>query len=613
MDRHQFDTSKIEVAEQLADLAFKKVTARLRSFGNGLSPKHERALRELLAALSSQGLGINPGRFAYALPCGAGKTQCVIAWIAAATELGLGLSVAVSASQIAALFKIKQDLIEAGVPPVNIGLRHSKGKNAAEPDTGDEDRPIMLVSHERIRRGAGVAPAVCMHRGAPRDLLIWDESLMVAEATALSWPEVDTSIRLVTRLLLPSSSLRAWLQRSSCDVQREMDAQGAGAMPSVLTLSDGLRLDEAQQELHQLGRYGTRLRRGAIEAAGAYIRLAQQPVSVALTGNGLSGEGLIHFAVAVDPELANIAILDASFPIRTLAQGGGIEDGTTPAMRTCKTYERVTVQQVNASTGKTTLESDPKKKEALADQIAEVVGSVPPDESVLIFTFKDDSKQSMREVLASKLVIAGVDLKERLNGALRIEWLTWGSETSWSEYSHCQHVILAGVLRRNPLELAASMAARHEDLRYRVTRQHLQDVQMSEMAHCVLQAMNRGTCRNVDEAGLAHAMTLTIFANADGLKEALADSLPGVQWDMEEARKSKSCTRQTAFAVRDYLRGLSPEETKLSIRAIKKAVPSKLKRDAWQDALAHGLVLAKLGDQGVHWERDKQSIRRVMV
>jgi len=153
MKRDAFDPIELRQS-QAANLTLRAhslLLQKLESYGNGVSPQHAYALRQLLSGLTDQGLQINRGRIAYALPCGAGKTLSVVTWIAAQHQLGLNLSIAVSAQQITSLCDIKTALIDLGVPENLIGIRYARSSKARWPDTGDEDRPIMLGTHSRIR------------------------------------------------------------------------------------------------------------------------------------------------------------------------------------------------------------------------------------------------------------------------------------------------------------------------------------------------------------------------------------------------------------------------------------------------------------------------------
>ena len=563
--------------------------------------------------MSSQGLGITPGRFAYGLPPGTGKTQSVIAWIAAAWELGLGMSVAVSAAQIEALCDIKRDLITAGVPANAIGLRHTYGSGASEPDTGDDDRPIMLVSHARIRGGMNAA-LFSHHRDRPRNLLIWDETLMTTRAESLSWQDVKSAVERVGADVPPGSPLASCLQTAVQALGKEVKAQESAPPAPSLLIADA-DLEAAQEQARQLGDWGTLMRRAAVKTIRTLMTMAERPVAVVRTRSGASGDGLIRYTVAVDPGLANIVVLDASYPIRILAKNGGVVDRTTDEMRACKSYEKVSVSEIGMSAGKTSLNKDRELKKA-ASCVADVIRQVDSSEHILLVTFKGENERLPARLKARLSNHEGIDVTARIGDLPRIEVLTWGRETSLNSLRHCKHVILVGVLRRNSLDLAANAAAAVDDLSYRLTLDARRELEASEMAHCVLQAMNRGSCRVMTEAQKADPMHLTIIGKVPGVKELLDEVLPGVRWSArttERQPRENNLTAETAGAIRCFLRSVPREQSKLSIRSVKTAVGSTLGRDSWRTALSDALILARLPvgpGTPSSWGKDGQFLRR---
>lgn len=617
----------------LAALALKKVLTALKRFGNQVSPTHETALRELLAGLAKQALGLRTGRIAYALPCGAGKTQSAVALIAAAHELDLPLTFAVSAAQVVALARLRKNLEDAGVPKQKIGLRHSKpdseiarmaeqarhdGPDGEESlieylkNTGEAEFPIMLVCHARIR-GAKEFPAFCKFQGRQRDLLIWDETLMTTDAEALSWLDVSASICRVIGELSEGSVLAIALGEIEDRLTREIESQRVGQEPSPCLLLSDTDVEAAQAEARALGQFGPPLRRAAVHTVRSMLRLAELPLSVALTGNGGTGDGVIHYTVAVDPQLKNIAVLDASYPVRLLAHESSILNGTTAAMQECKRYDRVKVVEYKFAAGKTTLASDRVKVRTLAEQVARLIRSLPETESILLFTHKGDDKNKLQTQMQIELQAEGIDLESKVNGQRRLNWLTWGSETSLSTMKHCKHVILCGILRRNPLELAASMAGQKRNLCYRMELGELQALLISEMAHCTLQAMNRGSCRTVDAEGMAGAMTLTIFANVNGLKEALASSLPGIDWSTAESHGSINRTKTAANAIFAYLKALPLEVNRITVQCLKKQFCLDIGKEAITKAIDDAIVQSTLSwlKGGQKWQRSSRSLVRV--
>ncbi len=176
-------------ATALAELAHSKLIRRLEDAGNELSPGHREATRLMLAGMAKQALGVEPGRFAYGLPCGGGKTQGVAALILAAAEIEPELTFAVATSQVEALCQMKRQLVEAGMPEDGIGLWHSLKVDkeragagtgyASEPATQEGRAPrILLLSQEKVRR--------LRERMMRRSLLVWDESLIATEAQSLA-------------------------------------------------------------------------------------------------------------------------------------------------------------------------------------------------------------------------------------------------------------------------------------------------------------------------------------------------------------------------------------------------------------------------------------------
>ena len=615
MDRHRFDAHRILLAEAVTDAGLDIVLSAIQGFGNGVSAEHRLALRDLQAGFSSQAF-INPGRIAYALPCGGGKTLSVIAWITASHRLAPDVSVAVSVAQIAALCDIKRQLIENGVPEELIGLRHSHGLKAGFRDTGASDRPIMLLSHSRLRRGSE-SELFTQHKGMARTLLFWDETLIPFEAESLSWLDVRFACKRVLEELNPSDPLALAAAQASATFTAEFDRQRTGLPPSTVILFQGQDREALAHKARHRAASGTEAGRAAYRSLEALFRLSQSPVSLAITGNGASGDGVIRYTVAVDPDLANIAVLDASYPVRTLAHTGQVKEGTTPAMRSFKTYDRVAVRELKLATGRTTLISNPESMKSMVAAVAHVIRAVPDSESILIFSFKGDNKKTLQTNLLRSLEKEGVDLRAEVNGRARISSLTWGNECSLNEYSHCKHVILAGVLRRHPLDLAASLTGKYDDLAYRAGTGELKAVEHAEAAHCVLQAMNRGACRTIDDTGRAGAMTLTIVANVSGLHETLAPVLPGIDWSVELPERKPSRTWQVENAILNVLADTSPTVEKITCRLLKARaqaiVGGHISSDVWTNALRKALLLT-LAPSMQRWEKIKgaaQVVRHV--
>lgn len=270
--------------------AFEIVTRNLSAFGNTLGDAHRAALMELVGAFTSLAFGLTRGRFAYPLPTGMGKTQSIIAWCSALVDLNYkDISVAVAASKVEALCQLKRDLITNGVPADSIGLIHSFKHDASmhsdlpagyasEPTTSDnDDRTIMLVTHNRIHKGN--LKQFNEYRGVPRNLLIWDESLLVSNSRFISHrnikkafgyrvPDMDTGCEAIQYF---SGAIDA--------LDEELLRQQSGEGPRVVDLP---ALSEVSQATisNQIGSGGIE------EVLHELLKVSQEPLRVAYTPQG---------------------------------------------------------------------------------------------------------------------------------------------------------------------------------------------------------------------------------------------------------------------------------------------------------------------------------------
>ena len=604
-------------APELTILAHKLVLQALHKHKNGISPDHSFALRQLVSGFTDQGLGINKGRIAYALPCGAGKTLSVVAWIAAQYQLGLGLSIAVSAQQIEALCSIKFCLIEAGVSEHLIGIRHTKGIQAKYPDTGDDDRPIMLGSHARIR-GAEEMPAFCRYKGAPRDLLIWDESLISADTTVLELSYTETALMHCAKGA-SRPLLQAILIRWRAEVQEEKEAQALGKAPRILKL---LSESESKAALAQIGHpyCTTSDEHKLFEAAKKALRLMAHPVSLLDVGSGDTGLGLMRYQIMVDPELENIAVLDASFAVRELCKADPtIRDGTTRAMLSFKSYEHVMVKHSLVPSGRCQFAGSKTDRLQALQVAVKSIFSIPKDEHILIFTYKEERVADLIALLKEELQLEGIDSEEVLpSGRKRIAFSTWGKHTTDNSYSYCQHVVLLGVLRMPRLQLGAAMAGQKDDYSYRLSGKELMTVEHSELVSNILQAANRGCCRLANAEGKANGMTIHLLTKEKQLQPLLEKVMHGLQWktitvDTESEDKPLTKTRQAAQQIVNYVESLPEEVLKVSLKMIYAHTQITLRKDAKAEAVNVALIKLHLNARRtgqLTWGRENLSLIR---
>jgi hypothetical protein len=137
-------------------------------------------------------------------------------------------------------------------------------------------------------------------------------------------------------------------------------------------------------------------------------------------------------------------------------------------------------------------------------------------------------------------------------------------------------VIMAGVLHRSHLDLAAAVKGQVGHLKEPTPSTRLRQVVESEIAHVVYQGASRGSCRRVHR-GKALPMKLYLVHRHPGLKTILDRVMPGAVWHYLEPRHLKKAAADGKAAalfgqLLAYLRALPEGVDKVSSRALKAAV-----------------------------------------
>lgn len=569
------------IVTTLTNLAHERLMSDLVRYGNIPSEAQSAALRSVLETYSRIALGELSGRWAHPLPTGAGKTRSIIAWLWAVNQLGLGdISVIVTASKVEALCTLRRDLIATGVPSERIGLVHSykydraaarafleDGRElppnyaSAESTEDHESRPFLLCTHQRIRGTRGIEP-FNVYKGSPRTLVIWDESLLASDTFAFADDIIASDIGAIAPLRAgwtPERDEAIAYLRGACEViQREMELQRRDPERKPRSFKLGALSGEDVEKFKQSITGNSE----AAERLRDLLDISQEDLRV--LANVEQGGGVITFRVSVPRELENIVVLDASYPIRELAQ-------LDPSVRQAGdaenlvSYERVVVHQLDHGSGKTSVNPEfdkPRGRNKIARELAEVIKGLPENEAILLFTFKPKGKTNHQRLLERELEGDGIDVdaKVLVNGELkpRFNWLTWGQETSLNSYAFCSNVFLVGILQLPIIEIGGSIAGQTGDLLRPITNAEIREVLQSEIAHMVYQALSRGSCR-ILQSGAASPMKVWLFhPEREDLQGRLAKVLPEVQWVKWEPvhlpnRKAEGKTEVLSTKIRAYL------------------------------------------------------------
>jgi hypothetical protein len=594
--------------DELTEAAYNRLVSQLHTFGNVLGISQKMALHSVICGFTALATGERHGRYAYALPCGTGKTEAVIAWITEASQLDRAYSVMVCATKVEELCEIKRRLLANGVAEADVGLMHSYEypRKASLPATDDNDnRRYLLVTHQRVK-GTQRAETYSTYRGLPRELVIWDESLLVSHHTAIEQVDLKQSIDWVAAELErknPPENLKAavaYLQYGYAEVMADYERQKRSkkAAPIPVNLSDRRSAEELSRMLSAIPN------RDAAKYAKQFLEISQEQLrAVYASGGG----GYIQYDIVVPPEFKNIAVLDASYIIRKLGRldpSIKIDPAYAKIERRgdIKRYDQVAIFQLRHASGRGATERSFAQRRAedrkVSQEVLHVLNWVPDDEGVILFTFKQNTLRDVNivQVLKDDMLAAGLDPDAKLaNGKPKYVFLTWGQETATSAYKHCANVLFAGVLHRDLHDLRGAIAGQSDNLLVDINDSDLLSVRTSEICYRLHQAVNRSAMRDTVNGQAPHTDVWLIHPSRD-IRPTLDKVMPGVSWVDWEGKYLPTKTDQTekeADALVTFLSRLEITTKRIAIRTVKKAIGSKLSNQPFQTARAD--ALARLG------------------
>jgi len=598
----------------LIDHAHRLLIEGLERYGNRLTDAHKDALRIIVSTFTDKVYGHSTGWSAIPLGTGMGKTQSIIAWITALHRLGIdGVSVVVCASQVEALCDIKRALMDRGVPEEIIGLWHSypydpekareymakerqdlKGHASLPSTTDHQSKRILLVTHNRAR-GGGInlgSATWNMYQGGPRDLVIWDESFFISDSWAIEkWKLKSAALGLSEVPGQKKNPLLTYLNSALDLLCAEEAAQESGRAPQLVQLPSLTVEDlDVLRGLVQNGLWGDEVK--------TFLDICHNPLRL-YKGQQSS---MISYEVMIPQDIQNLVVLDASHSVRKLCHANRALKSTGGHLyKHLVSYENVTIHQLTKPSGRTSVKEYTKEL-ATADtgvlkEAVEVIMNIPDDEAIIVFTFKQRSSRERDSVktLKRSLQKNGIDPDQMIDAGnltqtvkhspgcsqgtkrRRINFLTWGNECSLNHYSYCSHVILAGVLHRNPCELVSKIAGETGDLMIDVPGDTLREIQTSEVVHCIYQALSRGSSRII-ENGKAKTMNAWVIHSSHDIQPLIDKVMPKVKWQewrpkqvLSTGRKKPKQSAMTTKILR-YLDQLPPDINTVSSTAVKKAM-----------------------------------------
>jgi hypothetical protein len=470
------------------------------------------------------------------------------------------------------------------------------------------------------------------YHGEPRSLWIYDESLLssshvsfdlVPFVNAVSWfrsvaetwkirtryPQQDRERK--TRLLALADYLE---QQAVPMLKAELLAQvNEARSPKLITLPPVSedQLTQWQADLRPV--FGRNMRHGAGRLASLIQKFNRMmhghPLRIVGIGSGESA--VVSFAIVVPKELQRLVVLDASYPVRVLESMDKRITHVT-GFENIKDWSDVRVTIEKGSSGRDPLSMNFAEHARWA---IEKISQYPPTDPVLVLTFKDrtdteeleqDERLEYRrretkliEKFRQHMDEAGVA------GPDRVQFLTFGNETSLSDYKHIPHVIFLGVLHRSQTDLAGAILGQSNDLLRELDDEDVTQSSLGEQAHGIYQGLSRGTCRTMVN-GKALPMTVDLrHYNPHALWKALAPVMPGCAPQLPppppEAHREKD-----AAAILTALAGL--QESAISLRALKSFTGlTHLTPMEYSRAVTHALESTNNGG----WMRQQRTLVRV--
>jgi len=609
---------------------------RLEAFGNVLGPAQRAALSQVLTRMGSLLIG-RPGRWAFGLECGVGKTQAATAFVQAAHETGqlgpAGRSIVICCAQTESLCSIARDLRKYS-PGLRVGLKHtykldaaysrwpadpasglgvppegympSEQKTASLPaDENAEDCAVLLVTHMRVNKGK--LDSFYNYHGRKRDLVIYDESLFRSDPTAILWQHLDEALTLAIRRD-PAPVALEFLKSAQATLTNEVARQAAepdtGAGPVLLVnppdddttaaITTALNIVLLKQEPSSGSREASTLISKLLEVSG-------NPMTITAAGHP---SALLSFEPSIDDAVDRVAVLDASYRVRKLYQYDQIKDGLE-GVDEVKRFDNVTLHFTRQASGRGGVTADMAKGTSgfYVPYVADAIKQAPPGEAILIFTFgkKTECEANLRRGLTSM----GIDLDELTpNGKKRINVLPWGQETSRSDMKFCTTVIYAGVMYRSLHGINAAIKGQARDIGLQTTSKDVRGVLASELVHAIMQSCQRGSARSLIN-GQAGKMVihLPMHEHRDEVRRGLKDAMPGLVW-----LATADDAGEYAEAIAGHLDALGPEVTGVSKVALGRAVDRKLGRIVDRRAKDRGYALWQ--EDAPAWTLDSRQVRR---
>jgi hypothetical protein len=447
---------------------------------------------------------------------GVGKTQTVIhflnALLASPAHDHVGAVVFVYTK--AEIRTLVREVTDAGVPEEAFAARvHRDDVEINELGCGDPHRArILFTTHRRLVTICGGRDfgqvAEFGYRNRPRQIRIWDESLLPAKAIALSGYKISGLYQL-----LPQGRSTRDLSYALDDFRRRVDEAEDKALIEVPGLAPEHKFSAPQAQRWVRGQLGN-----DAEAIEDLWHLLGN--SAVVRHDGALARRLVSFRDHLPNDFAPLAILDASGRVLTSYTYWEAARRTLVRLKAVpKQYNNLTVHLWRIGGGSSSFREGggALRRRGIVETIRQKLF-----EPWLIVCHKDHRQWLMREI--------AIELPNA-----KLEVIHWGMHRATNEYRDISNVILAGTMFLPPSALegigrAALALSPAEGL---LTAEQERNVFLGEQANNILQAVCRGAARKAIEGECGHSDVYLIAHPRHGIAERLEEIFPGCrieQW-----------------------------------------------------------------------------------
>ncbi|MBU4277348.1 MAG: hypothetical protein KKC30_11450 [Proteobacteria bacterium] len=443
---------------------------------------------------------------------GVGKTQTVIHFIkvlmASQDHRGVGVLMCVSrldevrtilgeldlAKEMVAVFTSDKDLNALGTSHIRSARVLLTTQQMVEART--RNKPLSDVDQFH-------------HHGRPRQVRIWDETILPGQTITLGRYDIASLLNPLTGV---SPALVSDLEALFTDL-RDVES---GSIYPVPDFAGKHEVDlPAVLEVLQGGNHGDQA------VAESLWFLSGKAASVCR--DGVRGSTVLSYRETLPADLPPVLVLDASGRVRgTYPEWEAGRRNLVRLREAPKSYDNLTVNVWPIGGGKSAFRRNGNK---LVDGIATTINSKPGEPWLVVhhkfIPTMVDIEKGVRELLA-------VDQQQ-------VHFITWGNHHATNAFSHIPNVILAGTLfyRQSTYEALGRLSAGKppEDGLY--SEDAVARVREGENSHLILQALCRGSVRRCQGPVCAPCEAYIIASPRSGIRRELAHMFPGChvkQW-----------------------------------------------------------------------------------